>query len=183
MDMGTFNFWQSILVSPDSYSPIINVLCDIFALKPRPQWWEAIRICYLPKVPQRIKLYDKSMWKQTENAFDSGNTGETEIYSAAWQLIFDSWLYIFEYYKSPDESMFSRLADLTREIDEPPLRIAHCIRDLAFGNKKRADDLRSMFESDNPQYRDIFERCLWRPTPEEEIMIKRVKKNSRKKNL
>lgn len=177
----TINFWPSILVSPDSYSPIINILCDTFALKPRPQWWEALRIRFLPKIPQRIKLYDKTMWEQTESAFDSGNTDETEIYSAAWQLIFDSWLYIFRYYESPDESIFSHLADLTREIDEPPLRIAHCIRDLAYGNKKRAIDLVLMVESDDPQYRDIFERCLWRPTPEEEINIKQVKKNSRKK--
>ena len=123
---------------------------------------------FLPNVPERITIFDESVWKQVEKAFEEGEAGETEIYSAAWQLIFDSWLYIFEYYKSPDGSMFTHLAELTREVDAPPLRIAHCIRDLAYGDRSRSADLVSMVRSDDPEYRSIFERCLWRPTAEEE---------------
>ncbi|MHC1624363.1 MAG: hypothetical protein ACXQTR_07255 [Candidatus Methanospirareceae archaeon] len=53
-------------------------------------------------------------------------------------------------------------------MDDPPLRIAHCIRDLAYGDESRTADLISMVKSNNPEYRAIFEACLWRPTPEEE---------------
>ena len=115
------------------------------------------------------------MWKQVENAIEKGNAGETEIYGAAWQLIFDSWLYTFGYYKESEGSIFSHLADLTREMDAPPLRIAHCIRDLAYGDKSRTDDLVSMVHSEDPQYREIFETCLWRATPEEEIKTREKK--------
>lgn len=164
---GAGEFWQAVLAAPDLYAPIIDILCDTFALTPRVQWWEALRVRFLPMVPQRITMFDRAVWKQVETAVEDGNAGETEVYSAAWQLLFDSWLYIFEYYKSSDESIFSHLADLTREMDDPPLRIAHCIRDLAYGDESRIDDLIAMVGSDDPVYRAIFETCLWRPTPDE----------------
>ena len=171
----TGDFWQVILVTPDLYDSILDLLCDTFALMPRAQWWEALQIGFLPRIPQRISLFDKSMWKQVENAIEKGNAGETEIYGAAWQLIFDSWLYIFGYYNESEGSIFSHLADLTREMEAPPLRIAHCIRDLAYGDESRTDDLVSMVHSEDPQYREIFETCLWRSTPEEEIKTREKK--------
>lgn len=175
------DFWQAVLVTPRLYSPILDFLCDTFAMLPRAQWWEALRVAFLPKIPQRITLFDETMWKQVENSFETGDTGEKEIYSAAWQLLFDSSLYIWGYYKPSDESIFSRLAELTRQIDAPPLRIAHCIRDLAYGDKSRTDDLITMVKSNDPQYRVIFEACLWRLTPEEEIKREKKGKNIRKK--
>ena len=79
--------------------------------------------------------------EQVEQVFWKGNIRETEIYFAAWLLIFDVWLYIYDYHNSPEESNFKGLAQITVNIDKPPLRIAHCIRDLAYGDESRADDL------------------------------------------
>jgi hypothetical protein len=156
------SFWQVTLATSDLYNPILDFLCGIFALTPQPQWREALRVCYLPTIPQRITLFDETWWKQTETAFAKGDINDIEIYSAAWQLLFDTWLYVFEYYQSPEESLFSRLADLTRTRTEPPLRIAHCIRDLAYGDESRTKDLVAMVKSEDPEYRAIFETCLWR---------------------
>ena len=102
-----------------------------------------------------------------EKAFEVVTAGETEIYLAAWQLIFDSWLYIFGYYEKREESLFKNLARLTADHDAPPLRIAHCIRDLAYGDETRTKDLVKMVRSKDPRYRKIFETCYWLPTPEE----------------
>lgn len=165
------DFWQAILATPGLYNPIIDYLCDIFALKPRTQWWEALRFNFLPHIPQRITIYNETTWRKVENAFATGKAGETEVYNAAWQILFDSWLYIFGYYKSPNESIFSNLVQLTDAIDAAPLRIAHCIRDLAYGDASRTDDLISMVKSNDPEYRKIFETCFWRLTPEEEMKI------------
>ena len=160
--------WQNAIVTPGLYSYILDLLCDTFNLEPRAQWWEALRVDFLPKVPERINLFDQAVWRQVENAFANGKAGETEVYRAAWQLLFDSWLYIFGYYSSPAETIFGNLADLTRTIDAAPLRIAHCIRDLAYGDTSRADHLLAMVESQDLEYRSIFEACYWRSTPEEE---------------
>lgn len=46
--------------------------------------------------------------------------------------------------------------------------VAHCIRDIAYGDEGRVDDLAAMVGSDEPEYRKLFEDALWRPTPEEE---------------
>jgi energy-coupling factor transporter ATP-binding protein EcfA2 len=175
------DFWQAVLVTPSLYSPILDILCTAFAMLPRAQWWEALRVAFLPKIPQRITLFDDTKWKQVENSFETGDAGEKEIYSAAWQLLFDSSLYIWGYYKSSDGSIFGRLAELTRQMNVPPLRIAHCIRDLAYGDKSRTGDLVAMVKSNDPQYRKIFEACLWRLTPKEEIKKDKKGKNIRKK--
>ena len=125
-------------------------------------------MAFLPKVPQRLSiLFDEEDWKQTENAFAEGRFTETEVYSAAWQLLFDVWLYTTHYHDSKEGSIFVNIARLTKDIDAPPLRIAHCIRDLAYGDESRTDDLVAMVKSDDPVYKDIFERCLWRAKPGE----------------
>ena len=64
-------------------------------------------------------------------------------------------------------ALFAELADATHNIDAAPLRIAHCIRDLAYGDESHNNDLTAMVASDDPAYRAIFERCYWRPTEEE----------------
>lgn len=158
--MGT---WPVILSKPEFYGVILDILCDIFVLKPRPQWWEALRVHFLPRVPQRIKFFDQTSWKSTETAFEKGNANKADIYTTASLLLFDAGLYAFGYYTTKDESIFTHLADITRGIDAPPLRIAHCVRDLAYGDESRTEDFVAMVESDDPAYREIFEAAYWRP--------------------
>ncbi|GHO51453.1 NACHT domain-containing protein [Ktedonospora formicarum] len=168
--------WQNTIVIPDFYWPILDLLCNTFNLEPQPQWWEALRVSYLPAIPQRISLFDQAVWIQIEDAFIHNRADETDTHNAAWQLLFDTWLYTWEYYSSPNETIVSRLADLTRSVDAAPLRIAHCIRDVAYGEESRAEDLLSMLQSHDPEYRSIFETCYWIASPEE-----KVKKVSKKK--
>ena len=40
--------------------------------------------------------------------------------------------------------------------------VAHYIRDLAYGDESRIKDLKSMVNSEDPQYRKIFETVYWR---------------------
>lgn len=56
---------------------------------------------------------------------------------------------------------FDRLAILTRRDRTPELRIAHCLRDIAFGNKSRIDDFRSMLTSSDPELRRVFVDAFW----------------------
>jgi hypothetical protein len=162
------NFWQSILASHELYEPLLEVLDSVFDLPFLAQWREALRTAFASEVPRRISiLFDQEQWQHVENAFEQNNAGESEIYFAAWLLLLDCWLYIFEVYKTPDETFFASLVDLTCTNDAPVLCIAHCIRDLAYGNESRIEDLVAMVQSDDPAYRTIFETCLWRPTPEE----------------
>jgi hypothetical protein len=155
--------WPIILSKLEFHGSILNILCDIFALEPRPQWREALRVHFLPSVPQRIKFFDQTTWEQVKTAFEKGKASKAEIYTAASLLLFDAGLYVFGYYTSKDESMFTHLADVTREVNVPPLCIAHCIRDLAYGDESRIEDFVSMAASDNPAYREIFEAAYWRP--------------------
>ncbi len=80
---------------------------------------------------------------------------------AANQLMFDIWLFIHEHHDEPKESPYAELAAATRDMDEPALRIAHCLRDLAYGDESRGDDLVEMVQSDDPDYRALFVEALW----------------------
>jgi hypothetical protein len=117
---------------------------------------------YVKGLPQKNTIKVEALWKKIETTFNKNKEGEPEIYTAAWLLIFDAWLYIYGYYQSKDESMSTHLADITRDIDAPPLRIAHCIRDLVYGDESRTEDLVSLVRSDDPEYREIFETAYWR---------------------
>jgi hypothetical protein len=68
---------------------------------------------------------------------------------------------------SATEAILDDIASLTRKRDDVPLKIAHCIRDLAYGDTSKADDLKRMLHSNNMEYREIFERCYWRPIQED----------------
>jgi len=154
--------WRVILAAPDLYNRLLDVLCETFALEPRTQWLEALRVGFLPEVPQRLaSFFDQALLEEAEKAFSENAADEAQNYYAGSQLLFDSWLYIFGFYQSRDETIFGDLVELTRGKDVPQLRIAHCIRDLAYGDESRADDLVSMVQSDDPEYRSIFETCLW----------------------
>ncbi len=165
--------WPSILSNPKSYGDILDFLCDAMRLEPRAQWWEALRVSLLPELPSRMILFKQNTLERVENALAHGTAGETEYYVAACELNIDSWLYQLGYYRSSDETMFRRLAELTQNINTPVLRIAHCIRDLAYGNQSRTRDLMSMVGSTDPEYRDIFENSLWVLSSEREIEVER----------
>jgi hypothetical protein len=94
--------------------------------------WKALHVHFLPSVPQRIEFFDQITWESLVTAFEKGKVNKAEIYTAASLLLFDAGLYVFGYYKTKDEPMFTYIADMTREIDAPPLCIAHCIRDTVY---------------------------------------------------
>jgi hypothetical protein len=155
-------FWKSVLDDPTLYSLSLEVLCDLLNLTPRPQWWEALRMRGLPQVPRRITLADPHVWQLTEEAFASHGAGETDCLHAASQLLLDAWLWFAGAHDHPDKSPFASLVRLTRPVDAPPLRVAHCIRDLAYGDESRANDLVAMVRSKEPAYRRLFEEAFWR---------------------
>ncbi len=159
-------FWQGFLSTPELQETVIELLSDLFALEPRSQWSEALRVRYLPAVPEQMRISDPSVWAKVQKAFEDRSFGETEIYVAAWLLILDSWLKIFGYYESNSVPLFDGLVDVTKTIDAAPIRIAHVIRNMAYGDKASVAALESLLLSDEPAYRSIFEKCLWRgPSP------------------
>ena len=154
--------WKGIPKDVKYSGAIIDHYCDVFKLKPKIHWQEALRIGFLPKVSVILaQFYSRDYWAKVEKAFTDKRIRKAQIYAAAWLLLIDTWLWIYKCIDEPHNSPFIRLAELTRDAGEAPLIIAHCIRDLAYGNKKRIDDLVAMVNSDDPAYRDIFRRCYW----------------------
>jgi len=72
------------------------------------------------------------------------------------------WLYLIEHHNSKEDSPFSRLADLTKDVDDPALRLVHCLRDLAYGDEQREHDLMKMVESNDPAMRKLLVDSFWR---------------------
>jgi hypothetical protein len=161
-------------------------------LRPAPQWREALLEIYVPTIPKRILMVQPEWWTTIRDAFQHGEPTHSDIYAASALLIFSGMLYIIgldqpdyallrERFSYTDErieelqkdsesarAIFDQIADLTRSRNDAALCIAHCIRDLAYGDESRADDLKRMVQSEDPEYREIFERCYWRATVEEE---------------
>ncbi len=155
--------WDQLLNEPAYYRTMIGEYCEIFNLRPEAHWVEALRVCFLPRIPQLVApFYNLSYWEQVEGAFATRNSDPNQCFAAAWLLLVDTWLFLYEVFDKPEDSPFQRLGELTRGTNEPQMRIAHCIRDLAYGDESRISDLVAMVRSPDRAYREIFERCLWR---------------------
>jgi hypothetical protein len=76
-------------------------------------------------------------------------------------LIHDFWLYFHGYHNNLESSPFTRLAELTQNLNFPPLHLAHCLRDLAYGDKNRTADLKAMVKSTDPAYQQMFRDAMW----------------------
>jgi len=145
----------------DVYGPVLDLYVDLLALEPAVQWWEALRLRTLRQVPERITVANPRIWQRTEAAFIEGKADRWDEQHAATHLLFDIWLWLSDCYDGSSESPFATLADLTQNTPSVPLRVAHCLRDLAHGNESRRDDLVAMVESDDAACRDLFQDAFW----------------------
>ena len=121
-----------------------------------------MRSSFFPTIPQRNVLFEKKIWNDVEITFKQENANEFEKYFASWQLILDVWLKVNVNPDFINSDIFNKINELTRELDDPRLHIAHCIRDFVYGKNDRLEDLFKMAKSEDPIYKSIFEKCYWR---------------------
>ena len=153
--------WLTALNDPRFLNSLTDLLLIGLNLNPAHLWREALRHCFVPKIPERLWLYRPDTWERTTAGFADGSAKETDHFAAAWMLLHDLWLHLEHNHAGPDASPFADLARLTRDVDDPALRIAHCLRDLAYGDEDRADDLAAMVSSDDPAYQELFRDAMW----------------------
>jgi energy-coupling factor transporter ATP-binding protein EcfA2 len=155
------DIWSALGSSRESCEWILGSLCAALNLRPEPFWLQALRVRFWPRVPDRITLTNPSVWHRTLQAFQGGTANQADHSSAAAQLLFDVWLRLAVYIHVREDSPFAELAERTRESAAVELRIAHCIRDIAYGDRSRVEDLEAMVESDDPELVRIFRRAFW----------------------
>jgi energy-coupling factor transporter ATP-binding protein EcfA2 len=143
--------WRDVVGSSRYYAPILDYLCDAFALRPRAQWWEALRVNFLPAVPERLIGYDQKVWQKVKSNLSSGSFGEFELYNAATQLLVDAWLSIFMTDSARRDLRFEEVAEISRPINHPALTLAHAIRDAAAGDDSHRRELAERFREELEQ--------------------------------
>jgi hypothetical protein len=188
---GTSSIWRYMSSDPTISVHIAKSLSDVFGLEPVDLWQETIMAVFLPSLVGRIHAIDFKNWQVTNDHFTAGMETLADIYAASFQLIIDGLLFVTGYH-DPDEywlrkhlgfdnkmiaehttvasesrTLLSSIANKTRGRHEAPLRIAHCIRDLAYGDETSIDNFEKIVSSNSLVYRKIFERCFWRPEKEE----------------
>jgi hypothetical protein len=158
--VGPSGWWKEFQTHPDLCGPVLDLLVEVLDLKPELLWWEFLRVCVLPTLPGRLRTYDAALWERTTTRIEAGAT-DLDLWWAAHHLLTDSALWIAEVYKQPSDSPAAKLARLTREINFPALRIVHCLRDLAYGDEARTDDLVNFVKSRDPEYQKFFRDSYW----------------------
>jgi len=138
-----------------TYTPVFTTICKLLKLEPPSQWFEALRVDFLPRFKYRMPQLSGNRWKELESSFKNGAISVEDEFLAAWLLIFDSWLYRMSTYDSPNNSPFVGLAALTRNSTAPALEVAHCVRERAFGDGSRIDDFLPMLESLEPTLQEV----------------------------
>ncbi|MBF0370157.1 MAG: hypothetical protein HQL52_11940, partial [Magnetococcales bacterium] len=155
-----FSLFQTIQEDESLYHPILETVCELLNLTPKIQWLEALRVGVLPQIPERITLVDPEEWERIVIAFSQGNPTPSDHWEAACQLFLDVW---YRLVREDEEGppLFEKLSQLTRDSDHPGLQIAHCIRDVAYGQEQRVEDLKGMIHSQDPKFREIFVAAYW----------------------
>jgi hypothetical protein len=166
-------FWNGLLMTGDFGQMAVELIGAALYVPSIPPSDAALSRVFLPSVPERMVLLHEATWDRLEQCFQSGIPNDDDHYAAAYLLLLDGFLWIAEVHEQPADSRFARLAELTQNVESPPLRLAHCIRDLAYGDESRSNELAKMVKSEDPAYRRMFEECLWRATPEEEARERR----------
>jgi hypothetical protein len=155
------HLWSMALNDPRFLNSLTALLLLGFNLNPAHLWREALQHCFVPKIPERLWLHRPDTWERTAASFAEGSASNNDLFAAAWMLLHDLWLHLEHNNAGPDASPFADLARLTRDVDHPALRIAHCLRDLAYGDEDRAGDLAAMVASDDPSYQELFREAMW----------------------
>ncbi len=153
---GIVDAWPVVLATPSYYEPIVDTIVSAFGLLPEPQWREALRISGLRHFAHGLSQFNAQVPSQTEGRFGSLDSDNAQSYSAAWQLIYDSWLYTYGAFEHPVESPFAYLAMATGEAKAPSVRLAHCIRRIIMGDESRVAELGSMVNSQDSEWTSLF---------------------------
>jgi hypothetical protein len=154
------SFIQRFSGDAKARSALLDLFCDLLQLEPRPHWKSMLARCLLPYAGRAITLIDPALWKATESAIAAGHPTPLQCENAACLLLFDSWLWLYGGYETAEETLFPVLVK-NRDIDYPALRLAHVLRDLAYGHESRAADLQAMVHSRDPAYRQLFIDAFW----------------------
>ena len=62
---------------------------------------------------------------------------------------------------NPHSSFFADIAELTKDREEPLIRIAHLVRQHYLGHPSAAKKLKQLIESGEPEYTKIFREACW----------------------
>ena len=151
--------WQTLAGSPSFCESLLELLCTGLRVE-GPHWSEMLRLRLLPRIPTRITITDRAKWALVEQAFRFGSAKHADIHHAATFLLFDAWLFATRSIGEAAESPLLAIAELTREDAAPELRVAHCLRDIAYGRMAGETELRALLRSEDPATRRMFEEAL-----------------------
>lgn len=154
-------FCQEVIGDAKSRSLLLGLFCELLRLEPRPHWKALLARRHLPRIGRAVNLVDPTFWRTTETAMAAGEPSPAQCENAACLLLLDSWLWLYGGYETPEETLFPNLVERSRRIDHPALRVAHLLRDLAYGDESRMEELGALVKSPDPAYRQLLIDACW----------------------
>ncbi|QNF34844.1 NACHT domain-containing protein [Adhaeribacter swui] len=153
--------WKLFQSNIKLITPLLNILCDGFELEPRALWFEALRVGFLPKIPETnlfsndYILEDKILYSNTASSFS--NNG----YHEALLILVNLWISIFGNPSVIENSNFLDLVENARKSDLAPVKLVVNIFDLIYSSDSKSDEIISMIISDNPEFVAMFREINW----------------------
>ncbi|WP_176722476.1 NACHT domain-containing protein [Candidatus Thiosymbion oneisti] len=154
-------FCQELIGDTERRSLLLNPFCDLLRLEPKAHWKMLLARRHLPRIGHAITLVDPAFWQATEAAIAAGEPSPAQCENAACLLLLDSWLWLYGGYETPEETLFPKLVEQSRPLDHPALRVAHLLRDLAYGDASRVEELEALVKSSDPAYHRLFVDACW----------------------
>ncbi|MBF0629206.1 MAG: NACHT domain-containing protein [Magnetococcales bacterium] len=148
--------WKELISFDKKSAIVVNPLIDLLELSPASAWREALRVHWMPRIPQRLTPFHPTTWENTLNAARTSSLTEVDIYHITCQLLLDLWWSARLSHPEQSHSIFAELAELTRHHPSPLLRLLHALRDGLFGNESRVNEAVSMLIHPEPELRSLL---------------------------
>lgn len=151
---------QILQDTPRLNSSVLDIFVNVFELRRKPLWNEAIRVGYFSKLSNKSFLNESNLMNLMINLkapFPTNNT----LYLASLILLVETWAIL----NIPEENLFNNQANeihkLAENIDFLPLKIATLINKIASGDLNSKDEFEKLYTSGDNNVENLFKEVHW----------------------
>ncbi|CAM3440631.1 NACHT domain-containing protein [Flavobacterium chungbukense] len=154
------DFSQILQDTPRLNSSVVEIFMNVFELKSKPLWNEAIRVGYFSNLSNKSFFSERHMLNliiALKAPFPTSNT----LYLASSILLIDTWAILYIPEENPFKNEVNEIIKLTKNVDFLPLKIATLINKIAGGDLNSKDEFEKLYTSGNEDINNLFQEVYW----------------------
>jgi hypothetical protein len=132
-------------------------ISQFLGLTPALQWNELL-LAYFEPHGHPLPIFDRNRLAETL----AGRLTPDTLELAALLLLLDGWMWLKGVWQDRQESVLVGLPEMVRAHNAAPLRLASCLRDIAYGDESRGPELCDLVSDPDPEMAQLLDEGYWK---------------------